>query len=197
MLAPHLVTWFTCKCTCEKKVLSTFRWRLVAFLGFTATCLLLYTQCSELQGSWGLDTVAATALKVNKDDSRAGCLVLLTRRWQMQREAGPLQGTEWQHWLRHTSQLSRAAEKRDERYGGRKTHIKPRKVTDTFVSLTERYDKERRGTEMRKSHRQCLSFSWKKEIQGVGGGKVQCERMGELCAQWRPWLLLYSLSCWA
>lgn len=70
-------------------------------------------------------------------------------------------------------------------------HTKPEKVTNTFVSLTQRDDKERRGSEMRKSHRHCLTI-WCNKMHTEGR---EAERMGELCAERTPWLLFYALSC--
>lgn len=64
-------------------------------------------------------------------------------------------------------------------------HTKPEKVTNTFVSLTQRDDKERRGSEMRKSHRHCLTI-WCNKMHTEGR---EAERMGELCAERTPWLL--------
>lgn len=79
-----------------------------------------------------------------------------------------------------------------------KRHTKSEKVTDIFVSLTEGNDRERRGTKMRKLHRDVpLVFDGRDTDRRWGrwGGGIEDERMGELCLEQTPWLLFYSLSC--
>lgn len=79
-----------------------------------------------------------------------------------------------------------------------KRHTKSEKVTDTFVSLTEGNDRERRGTKMRKLYRDVpLVFDGRDTDRrwGQWGGGMEDERMGELCLEQTQWLLFYCLSC--